>query len=508
MNRIRQAQTSKNFPIILICGLLFLLVSFGCSNTAAREGYDRDYFKGKKAGDISITPTEFKDMAAEAGKLIVHENREATNSNLIELSFIRLPAGGDRKYPPVLYLAGTGGSAIQEGGGRFFFSFLQRLNQHADIILLDIRGLGSSYPNLRCEGQIQLPLDQVMTAESALAAYQELLGASVSYWQNQGVDLSAYNTREVAADIDVLLRTLGEETAILFGFSYGTHLAMQFIKAFPDRVHSAILAGVEGPDHTYKLPSNIDRSIRKISELVGYDQQITTQIGSFYDLMKTELERLRESPRLATGKHPRSGETMQVLLGPADLQLALKMSLKHRLRMQELPHLLWQLSQGNDQALAGAALRMRTIRPRSLTPYLIDCASGVSAARRERINGEKANYLMGDFYNFPMPQICQTLGTVDLGENFRQNPRSDKPVLIVDQDLDIHTPLANVDDLLPGFSAATVLSVKNDGHSPWVFSGERFQALLIKFIENGSLLEIESTYNLPPIKFKPPGSND
>lgn len=59
---------------------------------------------------------------------------------------------------------------------------------------------------------------------------------------------------ESAADLNTLRQALGEETISLLGISYGTHLAVTAIRRQPDRIRRAILAGVEGPDHTFTLP--------------------------------------------------------------------------------------------------------------------------------------------------------------------------------------------------------------------------------------------------------------
>ena len=76
--------------------------------------------------------------------------------------------------------------------------------------------------------------------------------------RGKGIDLSAYNTEASADDLDDLRRALGAEKISLFGFSYGTHLALAAVRRHPERIDRVILAGTEGPDHSQKLPHTFD----------------------------------------------------------------------------------------------------------------------------------------------------------------------------------------------------------------------------------------------------------
>ena len=60
-----------------------------------------------------------------------------------------------------------------------------------------------------------------------------------------------------------------------FGFSYGTHLGLAIIRRHAEHVGSAILMGVEGPNHTYKLPSTMDTQFAKLALLAKSDPAIT-----------------------------------------------------------------------------------------------------------------------------------------------------------------------------------------------------------------------------------------
>jgi len=64
---------------------------------------------------------------------------------------------------------------------------------------------------------------------------------------HQGVNLSAYNTQESAADIEDLRIALGYQQLNLYGVSYGSLLVLDTMRFFPQSVRSAVIDGVVPP---------------------------------------------------------------------------------------------------------------------------------------------------------------------------------------------------------------------------------------------------------------------
>ena len=129
----------------------------------------------------------------------------------------------------------------------------------ADVIALDQRGTGLSTPRLDCpDTSVQLPLEQPIDPEAMSDAYLRVATACAEYWKANGADLAGYTTVESVRDLNDLREALGENTINLYGGSYGTHLALAAIRLIPEALDRVVLSGVEGPDHTWKLPSVIE----------------------------------------------------------------------------------------------------------------------------------------------------------------------------------------------------------------------------------------------------------
>ena len=224
----------------------------------------------QKAGTLKLKPYSFENekkekVDAEFGTLFVPENRSNPESNLIELAFVRFKSSAKKPGAPIVYLAGgPGGSGIGAAKGTRFPLFMA-LREIADVIAFDQRGTGYSKPNLGCFDRLSLPLDVAPTREVAIKELLESSRSCASYWRDiQRVDLTGYNTNESADDLEDLRKALGANQISLWSISYGTHLAFATMRRHPKSIHRAILAGTEGPDHTYKLPSNIQKHLEDV----------------------------------------------------------------------------------------------------------------------------------------------------------------------------------------------------------------------------------------------------
>ncbi len=170
----------------------------------------------------------------ECGILSVPENRTKADSPMIELAVAIIRA--DNPLPdPVIYLeGGPGGSAVlglandPEGWLEYDFG--------RDLILFDQRGTGLSVPSLNCPELEDIDFDSGSVnpeQDAAIACRDRLL--------SEGVDLTAYNTAENAADVDALRQALGYEKANLYGISYGTRLGLAVMRDHPAGLRSVVL---------------------------------------------------------------------------------------------------------------------------------------------------------------------------------------------------------------------------------------------------------------------------
>ncbi|MBA8794904.1 pimeloyl-ACP methyl ester carboxylesterase [Friedmanniella endophytica] len=190
-----------------------------------------------------------------------------------ELALVKLPARKPSKRIGTLFLnpGGPGGSAtelVSDAAGFLDPSLLDAF----DIVGIDPRGVGYS-DQVRCfaDARTQAPSLKVLQStpfpygatqeKSYLAASAQLArGCSTT-----GEPLSAsMSTAEVARDMDVLRRSVGDSKLNYLGFSYGTYLGEVYANLFPDRIRTMVLDGTIDPEAWVGRGSN-----RLIDERLG-----------------------------------------------------------------------------------------------------------------------------------------------------------------------------------------------------------------------------------------------
>jgi pimeloyl-ACP methyl ester carboxylesterase/predicted DCC family thiol-disulfide oxidoreductase YuxK len=455
---------------------------------------------------LSLQPYRFvandgRAVAAELGSLVVPMRRSAPSGGEVRLAFVRLPAFETRPRPPVVFLSGGPGmSGIRSGRGRLFGLF-DSLRAVGDVVLFDQRGSGDSAPSLRCREPLTLPFEQSFSKDEALRAAIDSTRRCAEHLAADGVDLGAFNTSESADDVADLVRALGAERASLLAWSYGTHLAFAVMRRHPELTYRAVLAGPEGPDHTYKLPSRIARQLETIVARARVDRVAPDLL----ETMVRVLDAVEKDAARVTLAGP-DGSTRGVAVGRFDLEWMLAEGIADTRVLARWPLWFARMARGDFDAIGRDALlrgyfeELRTGLNRSLVRVCMDCASGASAQRWHRIEDEARTTLLGRTIDFPFPEICAAVGRPDLGDDFRAPLRSNAEVLFLTGTLDARTPADNVADLAPGFANHRHLVVEDAGHADLLLpSGVQRSA--VEFLQNGQVAH-ERVHAEPPFRFE------
>jgi pimeloyl-ACP methyl ester carboxylesterase len=459
------------------------------------------------AGTLKIKPYVFENAAgqktdAEFGTLLVPENRSNPQSNLIELAFVRFKSTATNPGPPIVYLAGgPGGSGIGAATGSRFPLFMA-LREIGDVIAFDQRGVGYSKPSLGCFDRLDLPLDVAPSKEVVLKSLLQSSKNCAWYWRElQRVDLNGYNTNESADDLDDLRKALGAKQISLWAISYGTHLTLATIRRHPQSINRAILAGTEGPDHTYKLPSNVQKHLEDLAALVKADPQLGPEIPDLLGLMKSVFDQLEKEPAKVEVTDPRTKQKVTVTVNKFVMQYLAANNIGTTV-VASYPALFYRASKGDYSNPAQVWFNISRDDIGSAMSYMMDCASGMTAARREQIKREAKGTLLEDLFNFPFPDVCTEWKAPDLGDAFRSPVRSDVPVLFISGTLDGRTPISNAEEYRKGFSRSEHIIIEGAVHSdPLFLSSPKIKDGMLEFLKGQPVTVTKIA--APPMKFMP-----
>ncbi|MGH8399430.1 MAG: alpha/beta fold hydrolase, partial [Gammaproteobacteria bacterium] len=177
-------------------------------------------------------------MEAKCTTLSVPEDRAKPEGKKISLHIAVLRARTGQPAPdPLFFIAGGPGQAATQAYIEEAPAF-ERIRESRDIVLVDQRGTGGSNP-LDCPStpdNNSNPTAAEITRQ-AQACLKQLTG-----------DPRFYTTTVAVKDLDTVRAALGYNDIDLYGISYGTRVALEYLRDFPQHVRSVILDGVVPAD--------------------------------------------------------------------------------------------------------------------------------------------------------------------------------------------------------------------------------------------------------------------
>ena len=267
------------------------------------------------AGELDLQPCEIPGVNdARCGSLTVAENPAEPDGRQIDLNIVVLDATGDSpSKDAIFYLAGGPGTAATTAAPLFSSS---PLREQRAFVLVDQRGTGGSNP-LRCDvGTFAESLQAMFTFD--LSPY----AAGCAEELSKRADLRFYGTRQIVDDLDAVRRALGLSKINLFGGSYGTRVALQYLRAHGEHARSAILRGVAGPEIHVPLgfaQSSLE-ALRQVSADCKEQEACAADFPDLEAAVRKVATRLDAEPVKGTVTDPASGEEQTLAVTGAELR--------------------------------------------------------------------------------------------------------------------------------------------------------------------------------------------
>lgn len=253
----------------LALGVLATSAATAAQPTAATT-YDRTSASERARVDAVPTPTLNWYTCFDYAQCAVVDlpmDYDNPTGKKTQVAMLKIAAAQPSRRIGTLFLnpGGPGGSGTQIA----YYApliFGQDILDRFDIVGFDPRGTNFS-DNVRCftdSGQQAEVLAGLAPAipwtnveESAAVASARMFGAACS---TQGRPLAtSMSTAEVARDMDVMRRAVGDSRLTYLGWSYGTYLGQVYANLFPDRVRALVIDGVLDPIAWAGTPSTRSR---------------------------------------------------------------------------------------------------------------------------------------------------------------------------------------------------------------------------------------------------------
>jgi len=445
-------------------------------------------------------------FTARLGRFEVPEDHARPDGPKFTLAFAHYPSTAPEPGPPIYFLVGGPGASATEFALEFTTQELFDLRAHGDVIALDQRGTGLSEPNIADQPSFSfaLPLDAPSTREALAQAHASAALACIEHWRDEAVEAHVFTTVQSADDLEMLRRALGHEKIVLYGVSYGTHLGVEYLRRHGAHVERALLSRVEGPDDTYKLPSNGYAVLEALAARVAKDATYADALPDLVGTLRELSARLEREP--VTAHVPqRSGEPLAIVLGPHDLQLVVASTLGDSRGQAFLPALLEAAGRGDFAVLGHFALGERSGEVANAMGLLMDAASSASAARFERIDREArdTHFVIGDALNAPyLREASRAIDEPSVNAALCAPFECDVPVLFVSGALDGRTPPTNAQALRSRFPRSAHLVFTNTAHDTRELEFAAATAPLHAFLRGEPATD--ATIELAPLPLVPP----
>ncbi|MDP4599307.1 MAG: alpha/beta hydrolase [Pseudomonadales bacterium] len=419
------------------------------------------------------------------GQLAVAEDPRQPDGRMIDLAVMVLPAIARMAAPdPVFFLAGgPGQSAIETGPG--VFQMLPKLRRQRDIVLVDQRGTGASN-SLAC-GTTD-PQDDFRLSAREQAALQVARLQTCLPTLNAAPAL--YTTAMAVQDLEAVRQALGYTQINLFGISYGTRVALVYLREFPQRVRALLLDGVAPPDISI-VAEFVQTGDAALDRLFADCQAVAACAQAFPDLAPhfgATLQRLVAAPQLWPMRHPGTGVLTDSWVDAQLVTGIVRQVLYQRTLSTLLPLALEQAWGGDYQTLLTLGYQFSAGADSISLGMMASVFCAEDMAQAVLLGGADggAGTAPGKYFSpsmtAQMAEICQFWPAALPPVGAFAAVSSAAPVLLISGELDPVTPPAFAERALSTLTNARHVVVAGVGHNA-AFSG-CVPRLLSEFIED------------------------
>lgn len=416
---------------------------------------------------------------AKCGYLVVSESRKIKNNKIIRLPVIILKSESSNSRPdPILRtVGGPGESSLILVRSRPSSPWLK----DRDLIVFEQRGTKYAQPALDCPEVKETNItSEKQKLDAKTARTNELQAAKVCYDRliKQGVNLSAYNSVESAADIEDLRRVLKLEKINLWGLSYSTRLMLEVMRDYPNGIRSVVLESTLPPEVNYD-EVGVDGIVRVFNILFA-NCKADADCAKAYPNLENEFyesfARLNKEPIVADVKDSKTGETVKLNGNDFATWLIDYLFSNSPQAIADLPLVIDDVFQGNyDTFKRYTGEKISTPSTSLAMRYSVWCGEEIPFEDMRKIKAQSFIYpkLLG-YEVMALPDIC-SVWKVAAAKPIENKPvKSDIPTMIISAEYDAYTP--------PAWGKLVARNLKNQFlfEVPWVGHGPAFSTPCVR----------------------------
>ncbi len=411
----------------------------------------------------------------ECTRVSVPLDRSGALPGRVSLFVKRVRARERPRRGALIVLAGGPGQSATDAFGGSALSVLYPAYRNRDLIIFDQRGTGRS-GLLRCRALERANLLDAGTAAGRCAA-------------RLGPRRALYTSRDSAEDIEAIRVALGYERIALFGTSYGTKVALGYALSHPGSVERLVLDSVveaEGPNPLYLDTLEAVPRVLRVLCRARCRAFTPDPVADVATLVRRLARRPLRGPVVG-----RSGAVRRSALRRADLFVVLVAGDLNPALRAAFPGAVRAALDGDAAPLLRMRDRAYAVDGTPPPPRVLSSALYAATTcdetpfpwprtsspdpRARRAAARSAAALLPDGVFFPFDRATAVDNDlVDLCERWLAAPNApvlgagplpDVPVLLLEGEDDLRTPVENARRVAAGFPHARLLVAPGTGHS-------------------------------------------
>jgi pimeloyl-ACP methyl ester carboxylesterase len=445
-------------------------------------------------------PLRLTVVAAECGVLNVPENPAAPHGRQIALHVARVSAVSRSKLPdPLFVLAGGPGQAA----GAFYAATapaFERIRRERDIVLVDQRGTGGS-------NRLDCPMNEEFVGETSEAEIVSTTRACLAALAPHA-DVAYYTTSLAVEDLERVRAALGYERINLYGSSYGTRVAQQYLRHYGKRVRSVILDGVVPVDAALGARAALDAesALAQVLARCANDPYCHAAFGDAGKDYRAVRAALANRAIYLTVPDPASGAPAPLSFGAPQLATVLRLGTYSAEYAALLPLLLHRAAAFIDYApLAAQFLAIGHAYGESIAAGVhnsVVCAEDVpryEAADLERTR--RAAPYLGTTQIVGLQTLCRLWPRGPVDADLHSPLASDVPALLLAGGADPVTPPAGALRAAAAFRHARTVVLAGLGHGELL--APCMDRVMAQFVSRGAIegLDVSCSENVRPLPF-------
>jgi pimeloyl-ACP methyl ester carboxylesterase len=300
--------------ILVISFFIFSIFFLGCKP-------DNNLGKFVKAP----SPVKAPEGLEESGKfsfgyMKVPEMYKNPDGKTIELALAVFKSQSDSatNEPLVLVTGGPGMSDIDAFVPDLFGDLGNLFLNNRDIVVIELRGLKYSNPNLlspEIDNLQMYLLDKNLSSKETIEIYMDTLKSVYIRFEREGINLSAYNDYEIANDIVYVMDKLGYTKFSIFGSSFGTLVTQHVLLNHSDHVVSAVMnAVVDINKAANNMHTNSIKTLDTIFAITKSDEKLNEAYPDLKNRFLALVKRLNEKPDTLQIKYAKDNKIYKFVL--------------------------------------------------------------------------------------------------------------------------------------------------------------------------------------------------